>query len=225
MAEPRTVTFRVVEGNRPSVTVPLGAGPPQWSGPEPIWSEETREGRKSLVFYDGAGLRRIRLPVLFDGWRDGRHIDAQVDALERLTGVDEALDRPPAVQLVGPVRDWSMRFQVGSVEYGDAVVGDDGFRLRLEATVELVEFVEADLLVRSSLRKAKAERGQQGTRRTTYIVGRNESLTGIAKRLLGDPSRAREIQSLNLERYPGLRDYRHVKQLAGKTLRMPPHRR
>ena len=220
------VTFRRIDGPRTEVSVKLGAGPPEWSGPGATWDIVGRPLRKSITQYTGTEPRSIRIPLLFDGFENGTSIDNNVDRLERLCDVDVALGRPPRVLIVGPVRDWSAKFVVSEISYGDAVVLPSGFRTRLEATVTCLEFQDGGLIVRSVGKKAKQKAGDKGgKRRTTYTVKKGDTLGSIARKLLGNKNRARELQALNVARYPKLRDPRHLKRMAGKVISTPPHNR
>jgi nucleoid-associated protein YgaU len=153
------------------------------------------------------------VPVLFDGFAEGRSVEAPIARLERMASPGPRREDPPELVISGPILHPELAWVIDSIEWGEALRDDrDGFRIRQAATVNLLEHGRAD----QRARLGTVRRRLPGPRRRPrlYTVKRGDTLSSIAARELGNASRWREIAALN-----GIRDPRSIKP--GQQLVMP----
>src|SRR5690606_10761599 len=131
--------------------------------------------------------------------------------------------QPSPVRLSGPVPLSHLVWVIQAIvpEASSVVLGDNGELLRLSATITLVEYVEADVLVPVSspspakrLNDQTAAAGGAPTSARTYTLKFGDTLWGIAQRELGAGKRYTEIAELN-----GIRDPNRVP--VGTVLKLP----
>jgi hypothetical protein len=226
---PVSLTVRLADA-RPDVTAGYGG-----------WAEVARPRRRPLSVWTGSPGLRMTLPILLDGFHDGRSIERQIAQLERL-GLPTAADgAPPRIRLVargGAVPHTDRVWVVDSLTFGDgAIMNAAGDRTRQPATLSLLEWI-ADVRVNEkstttqTRRQAARAKSKAGAARKRVVAGHGkpkaghsraassssfgagEDLLTIAARELGDADRWIEIAQLN-----GLRDPRAI--APGQALRLP----
>lgn len=171
-----------------------------------------RVGNVGITGYTGRKPLSLQIPLLFDRWTSQDSVEDEVRMLERMHGLDPALDQPPAIIIEGfgvphsYSRAPNYRFAFnGDIQWDDADIryrDSDGHRLFVACTVSAI------LLVRpQSLAAATTPAADSGSTRHTYTVpktGHPRTLKGIAKkfgkdwhavrklnpRLPGDPDKA-----------------------------------
>jgi hypothetical protein len=206
------------------------------------WSEIARPRKRPISFWLGAPGLRMTLPIIFDGFRDGRSVERDIAKLERLATATAANGQPPVLTLVargGAVPNQDKLWVVDSLGWQSGqTMNASGARTRAICDVALFEFIEdARLVERSPSKRIRAlskqkqsKRGGKSKRvvakRAKTVVhkstrvdldtdfGTGEDLLTIAARELGDCTRWVEIAQLN-----GLRDPRAI--TPGQVLRMP----
>lgn len=191
--------------------------------PTPGWEEIERPRRGAAIFWRGAGLPRIDLDLILDGYADGRTQEPFIRNLERMAAPASATTPPPAISLTGPFTAAAgFEWVIETLEFGDPVIRDPaGQRLRQGVTLTVARHVEADLIVPETPAKRVRERltmsqragnlnerygtpgfasrfsGAGGAGGKTYVVREGDTLTSIAARELRNASRWSAIFDLN----------------------------
>jgi hypothetical protein len=208
------------------------------------WNEIARPHRPPITTWGSPPGLRMTLPLVLDGWRAGATVEGQVSQLERLGRPTASDGRPPRLTVRSPgsaIPHQDRTWIVSDLQWGDALMNDDGNRVRQQVTLLLLEYVEDEYLVERSAanraRKKAAPKRKAGApakrvvakRRTVRIAhkaatfattvtagqfGLGEDLLAIAARELGDADRWHEIADLN-----GLRDPRSI--TPGQVIRLP----
>ena len=229
--DPAITLHARLAADRPNVTQGYGG-----------WTEVVRPQRTTMTVWTGSPTLRMDLPVLFDQWRSGLTVEADLAKLERL-GFPSASDGwPPRLRIVAPgggVPHQGRVWVIDSLTWGDALANGKGNRVRQQVTLGLLEYV-ADVRVDydspSQLQQMKAvaantkpgaarkrvvasrARGtsfRPGTPGTVTVgFGEGDDLLSIAAKELGDAKRWPEIAKLN-----GIRDPRSV--VRGQVIRLP----
>jgi hypothetical protein len=226
-----------------SVLARLGQDRPDVSQGYGGWQEVERPRRSPITTFKAPPGLHLTLPLLLDGWATGTVVEADISRLERMGLASGANGEPPKVKLQG--RGQALPYQartwvLDTITWGDALMNKNGDRVRQQATLSLLEYVEdVHLQERSPANrrrsKAKAAHKKPGAAHKRIQAGRSskqkagsatrstvvspdfgagESLSDIAARELGDASRWPEIAKLN-----GLRDPANVSP--GQVLRLP----
>jgi hypothetical protein len=241
-AAPTTGWVRVSSSDPPvSLTVRLGDGRPDVTAGYGGWAEVARPRRRPLTVWTGSPGLRMTLPILLDGFLDGRSVERDIANLEKLSLPTAADGAPPRIRLVargGAVPHQDRVWIVDSLAFADgAIMNKAGDRTRQPATLSLLEYI-ADVRVnekssttqaRNAAARAKSKAGAapkrviagKGKAKSSHkrdasssTFGDGEDLLTIAARELGDADRWVEIAQLN-----GLRDPRAIVQ--GQALRLP----
>lgn len=225
---PLEVTARLAD-ERPNVDSGYGG-----------WEEVARPRRSPLTTFTSRPGLHLTLPVLLDEWTSGRSIERQISQLERMALPTAADGEPPRVRIAatgGAIPYKGRTWVIAELAWGDALMNDYGDRVRQQATLSLIEYVEdVHLTERSAANrrrsKAKITRKKVGAAQKRVTVkrsskklragaraaadewGAGEDLLTIAARELGDADRWTEIAELN-----GLRDPRAMKP--GQVIRLP----
>jgi len=229
---PLSVTARLAE-DRPNIDSGYGG-----------WDEVERPRRSPLTTYKSAPPLHLTLPMLIDEWVEGTSVEDQIDQLERMGQPTSSADEPPQVRVSaigGAVPHTDRTWVVADIAWGDALMNDDGDRVRQQVTMSLIEYVADVYLTELSAAnrqraKAAAPKKKPGAPAKRVVAkkaarprwakakarsvvadddwGSGEDLLAIAARQLGDASRWPEIAALN-----GMRDPRSVRP--GQVIRLP----
>jgi hypothetical protein len=177
------------------------------------WEVIDRPRAAGITEWQGRHNKRLEADLIIEGWvtRDdgGRWIEDHIATLE------EMLDTPLTVRLVGPIPFWGLRWAIEHIEYGkeirDIVTGR---RMRQHVVVRFVEYIQPEDLAK--LPRAAAAPAQ--TRQYTIVKG--DDLQKIAQKTLGKAGRWKDIEKLN----PGMRGIKlDAKKFApGKKIKVPP---
>ena len=106
-------------------------------------------GRGPLAFL-GAQPARMSFELLFDGVKQSKSVQPQLDRLHLLSSVDRALHHPPRVTVVlGSARGAMPTFEgvIEAVSVRYLRFAGNGVPIRVTATVKLEEFVELSRLL------------------------------------------------------------------------------
>jgi hypothetical protein len=242
MAAPRVGWVRISTNDPPlSVTARLAEERPNVEDGYGGWDEVVRPRRSPITTWRASPGLKLTLPVLLDGWADGRSVEREVAQLEQM-GTPTASDGdPPRVRLeaTGNAIPYLRRvWVITGLTFGDALMNKAGNRVRQQVTLSLLEYVhDVYLAERSAARRRRGKAAQPKTKagaRSKRVVARRsgkpqpkkkgraaaldwgagESLASIAARELGDAERWIEIAQLN-----GIRDPTAVEP--GQVLRLP----
>lgn len=188
------------------------------------WVEIAHPKRRSSTEYGGQPLRTLTVEVLFDGWRQQRDVENECRILDVWGRIAPGRREPSVLELrYGSYT--GLRWVVNGLDWGAALRGAGGRRLRQYVTVELLEHRDAQLALKPVARAkpapakpATAGRPSSGTAvrpsGRTYKVKAGDTLSKIAQAQLGKASRWPEIARLNSLRDPD-------KITVGQTLRLP----
>jgi LysM domain len=225
---PLSVTARLAD-ERPDVGQGFGG-----------WEAVERPRRKPLTYWKGQPGLQLTLPILLDRWSTGVSIEAAIERLQKMGQPTAADGEPPQVTIRatgGAVPFQGRTWVLGELSFGDALMNEDGNRVRQYATLTLWEYVEDVYLTERSAanrRRRKKRSRRHGAARKRIVakrsgkprkraslravaqleLGEGEDLATIAARELGDADRWTEIAELN-----GLRDPRAISP--GQVIRLP----
>lgn len=212
MKPARQYLFRSSEGE--SVLVFRGTNAAKMVGGGGGWDTVARPRRAAITQWNGRDPYAMDVPVLFDGWRDNDNVEPDIARLNQMqmgkprkTGPDSP---PPTVQIDGAVPIKGATWVITSIDWGDNVIwhpqGDDGYRLRQDAVVHLLQFVAEERLAISA---AKLSPGQ------LYTTKEGDTLIDVAKKYYGDARKAKVIGRANKIRNV------HKKLKKGTHLKIP----
>ena len=209
------VTIVPLLGSRP-VRVLLGSQPaaPVADGG---WVVVTRPKKSGFTVFEGYEPHTMELSILFDGFAQGRSQEDDIDALNTIMRNPVGLMKQPSpVKLEGPVPMVDATWVIQSIFFDSSTLvrAADGNIVRVAATVSLIEYVEADVLISanpSPVRTVMASVPQVVPQ--TYTVQEGDTLPSIAARKLGSWSEYTTLMALN-----NLRDRRRVP--VGTVLRL-----
>jgi hypothetical protein len=160
------------------------------------WTVVPREGQEADVQFQGVEPKRWVLPLLVDGWADGKDVQADWDAILALAEM-RGDQPPPQVRFAGTVPP-ALSAQAWLIEKptidGEQLVDGSNQMLRGKLTLNLIAPTRI-VDVASPIRQALAKGGQKGVR--TIHARHGDTLVSIAARELGDPERWRDISAAN----------------------------
>jgi len=200
-----------------SFTVLLGDGPPQRTDGYQGWTEVQRSRQDAGIEWAGSTTgRRLVVPVLFDGWKANRSVEAACLKLERMTEPVRwpgGIVQPPTVRVAGAVPHVDWTFVIGDLAWGPALRDERTHsRLRQGVTVTFLRYAPFDLVAANG--SAAKAREKIKPHKKTYRVKQGDDLSKIAARVLGHGNLWREIAARN-----GIRDPKAIH--AGEILKLP----
>jgi hypothetical protein len=199
-------TFTASNGLK--VRVLRGDGAPKMVGGGGGWELVKRPRRVSLTQWQGRDPYAMDVPVMFNSVGDDGNVETAISTLNQMqVGKDNV--PPPTVEIEGGVPIKSAKWVITSIDWGDNVIWEATrsgkyVRLRQDAVVHLVQFVQEDRLARP--------RATAAPRKHVYRKG--ETLRGIAQKFYKDASKWKVIANAN-----GIRDPSHIKD--GTALKIP----
>jgi hypothetical protein len=154
------------------------------------WEVIARPRAAGITEWQGRNNKRLELPIIIEGWvtRDGGGLWIE----DHVATLEEMLDTPLTIRVVGPIPFWGLRWAITAIDYGD-VIRDivTGRRMRQHLVLHLVEYLQPEELAK--LPRAGAE--PTATRQYTIVKG--DDLQKIAQKTLGKAARWQEIEKLN----------------------------
>jgi hypothetical protein len=179
------------------------------------WEAVRRPRDRALVEWLGHEPMMLTIPIMFDGLRNtntnwGASVESAIKLLEHLTHKLAGYDSPPRIFAEGDVIPFSDReWVINNIEWtGDDVRRpEDGERVRASATIELLEWVDYDVIQSktSSAKKRKNSTSKKSVhtkqKKGKYKVKEGDTLKKIAKSELGSAAKWKDIADFN-----GIRD-------------------
>lgn len=214
----RTLRITPVLPPGASVTANLGDGPPQVNYGSGGWAVVNRPKRVAATDWQGLVPNEMAIPLVFDGFLRSRSVEKDISALTLMMRTPtKQTKRPPVVRLTGPVPHTNVRWVINGIEWGpEERRSSDGHRIRAFFTLQLLQYIPAEVLVEAKKSPAKEaqERNPAPASNKVYTVKKGDTLSGIAGWHLGDRNRWPEIAKLN-----NLRDPNRIQ--VGQQLRIP----
>lgn len=201
------------------VTCKLGAESATPGGGVGGWEGLTLPGRDDAIEWGSTPGRTLSIPILIDGLEPRRSIESDIATLYTMGRPADGSPRgstPPVVKVRGMVRGTDREWVINAIDEG-AALWDGMHRVRLFATVNLMEFVPPELVV--IRRRSKSGKAQSAG---TYTVKRGDTLGSIARDRMGRKTAAsiaagvRELKKLN-----NVRDAKSIRP--GQKLKIPPN--
>lgn len=226
MPAPGYIVFKSATPNV-TVTVLAGDGAPTVTDGYGGWDEIARPRRIGMATWNGYPALRLSIPIVFNSvglgnpavQPSGAAIERDIALLEGMARSPRPAKEPPAISLdchgaLIPHKDIK-KWVIENIEWGDALRNSSGDRIRQDATVTLMEKIEdAAIEERSAANRAREKSGQTKKHPGRYTVKKGDTLSKIARVLLGDADRWVEIAKLN-----NIRDPRTLK--VGRVLKLP----
>lgn len=180
------------------------------------WKAVERPGRDDGLEWGSLPSRVLEIPLLLDGFAEGRTIDAEVNALYAMGRPPSGAPRgtpPPIIRVGGMVPHGDREWVLTDIAEDDAI-WDGRHRLRLWCTVTLG--VPGDLdLVKVTAKKASAT---PATR--IYVVRAGDTLGTIARDQMGAKTSTAIAKGVAaLKKLNGLRDAKAIRP--GTKLKVP----
>jgi hypothetical protein len=181
------------------------------------WQVVDRPRRVGYTQWEGVNPIKLKVPCLFDDWRDGQNIEADVGVLARMAQPDKD-GEPPVLDVQGalPRRDID-RWVIESLEWGSNVIW--GFdkkgvpvRFRQDVIVNLIQFIDPESL--GAKKKKTGGGGRPKPKHKFHYVKKGETLSGISAREYGNAKWWRDIAKAN-----NIRDPKKIR--VGQRLRLP----
>lgn len=137
--------------NGASVLCRRGQEPPKLISGGARYSVVDRARRKSTVQWEGDDPYRMDLPILLDGWMSGASVEMDVSRLNSMMRSPGDLIPPAKVYIDGAVPVKGAKWAIETIDWGDMVLWtadatSQGYRLRQDATIHLLQFLEPKVL-------------------------------------------------------------------------------
>jgi LysM repeat protein len=221
MPDPRLITLTA---GKLAVTALRGQTAPAATGGFGGWNKVARPRRKALTVWGGIEPYQQAFSIIFDGLLGDVSVETGIRTLELMAMPPATGQEPPLVRVAGAVPRPGLTYVIETLEWDPAPMWSrNGYRVRQEATVHLLEYVRPDRLVQSSgAEKARTKAAATATKvaaggkshKRSYTVRSGDTLSKIAAHQLGDYKRWPEIAKLN-----GIRDPKKLR--IGQVIKLP----
>ena len=178
------------------------------------WSVISRPRRTSLTQWAGRDPYRMDVPILFDGFKDSKSVEADIARLNGMS-IGHDYDPPPTLSIEGAVPVKDAVWVIDAIDWGDEVYwessGEHYFRTRQDAVVHLLQYQAEERL---NITMPKTLPGQ-------YIVPRDGmTLKEAVKAYYGNTKKYKAVLSVNKGNDADhVRDPNNLRK--GLTLTMP----
>jgi hypothetical protein len=184
----------------PGVTLRFHADPEQLARATGAggWSRVPHPKRTESIEWEGTPLASFPLALRFDGWPD-RLVEEPCRILEVWGKRQPGWHQPSVLQLIYGANSTRL-YVIEDIEWGEELRREDGLRVRQDVTVTLLEYAEAELVLRPAQQVANRPKPAGAPPKPSgrvYTVKSGDSFSKIALRQLGDVKRWREIPRLN----------------------------
>jgi hypothetical protein len=189
--------YLYLRAHRHEMFVKLGKGAPVVTAGLGGYVEVPRPFGVSLTEWQGVAPFKLDIPVIFNGFIDGRDVQEEVDDLLWF-GTSENDNPPPTFYADGPIpyAGEHMVFE-DTPDWGDSYRNARGHLIYQELTLHLMQYVPPDR-IKFSKQKGKLPDDVPGT----YTSKKGDTLNKISVKFYGDTSRAVELGKINRIRDP-----------------------
>lgn len=177
------------------------------------WTSISRRRRVATTEWEGQDAHTMAVGIILDGYREDRSVQAEWDMLRQMGQKLEGQVQPPEVRVTGALPGTSVRWVIQDVEPGDARLNRSGILVRQFATVQLLEYNPATVVIRKS---TDAQPGVP-SHYTLHRARKGDTLAKLAKTYYGTASKWRTIGNAQT---PRIRDPRRQIRV-GRVLRIP----
>lgn len=213
-------TYEFVAENGLSVTCLRGEEPPTITDGYGGWNVVDRPRRVGYAFWGGISPLKLKVPCLFDDWRDGHNVENDIGTLARMGQPPNSVSGdPPILNVIGAVpRKDIDRWVVETLEWGTNVIwGFDNHgaavRFRQDVVVNLIQYVAPTALRHKATVTGSSSRPHSKLK-SPYYVKRGDTLSKISARAYGNAKWWSVIAKANKIRDP-------KKIHTGQKLRIP----
>jgi hypothetical protein len=185
----------ILRGKGFRIVVPLGDGAAMPTAGGPNVEELARPEKPALTQVSGQVLKRVDVPVFWDGWRQRRNVWPDV-----MQVVGLCLELPlPDFTVEGPVPFSGERFLMEWPEWVRLDKSAGGAVLQAELVLKLVEFNDPNAIHERRKGHGGKGGGANGgtTAPATITLKQPETLIEVAAHFMGDPGKAQAIGKLN----------------------------
>jgi LysM repeat protein len=197
------------------VVATMGPTNPVVSGGYPQWEIVKRPHRVSITNYTGHDPFTMELDLmLFEDIREEASIEGKIRDLERMARANQDFTppRPPQVRVTGQmIPRPELPWVITDLQWGVTRRHEGGnfHRYLQQVTVMLLQHVHASLVEENNVKP-----GHGAPKYRLYTIKHGDTLQSIAKKLLGDTSRWKQIAKIN-----HIHDPRHL--TVGTKIRVP----
>lgn len=189
-----------------SVTVLRGTAAPKMTAGGGGWQVTPRPRRVALTQWKGRDPYRMDVPVMFDGYADDISVESDIAKLNQMQmGTD--LTPPPKVFIKGAVPVKGIWWVIENIDWGDLTIwrneGTQAYRLRQDATVKLIQVVDAATVKISG--KGKLTVSSTGQ---VYKAKTGDTLRSISKKFYKTVDKWQDIWRAN----PQIKDPKKIKK-------------
>ena len=213
-AGPGRVAFATAQP-RLLVVCKLGAESATPGGGVGGWQSLELPGRADGIEWGSTPGRTLSIPILLDGLAERRSVEQEIEMLYLMGRPPVGAPRgatPPVVRVGGMVPGTEREWVIANIDEG-AELWDGRVRIRINATVSLLEYAPPELVV---IRRGAGSAKSSGT----YTVRRGDTLASIARDRMGASSASliaaavRALKTLN-----NIRDPKSIRP--GRKLKIP----
>lgn len=156
---------------------PLGDGKPTITG-DTAWQVTDRPRRHGVTTFIGYPPKQGTLPIMLDGFIEDRNVEPDFQYIWKLQllpvvprlpslfgGSSEPWigPHPTVFRIEGPVLLSNRRWVLETIDIVDHITNDNGHVVRLALLLNLLEFVDVDLLIEASPAKSAVDRNRVGS--------------------------------------------------------------
>jgi hypothetical protein len=209
MSPPRKYYYTFTADSGSIVRVMRGTAPPKMTGGMGGWQIVNRPRRSGITQWTGYEPYQMEVPVIFDGWHNQESVEDDIRRLNMMqTGMP--YQPPPTLQIDGALPISGATWVISTIDWGDIVYWKqtptgDFVRLRQDAVVHLLQYVEEDRLMIRNV----------GLPHVYTPMRKGMSFRDVAKEMYGSPKRWKDIKNAN----PKIRDPNNLPK--DQTIRVP----
>lgn len=205
----------VTTDNRFSLICPLGDGPIKITDGIGGWQLVPRPRKTAFTQFIGKNPFAMTIPILFDGYADGRSQEADLRTLTWMGLPPNDGGEPRKIRLYGSALPYpsSGEWVIAGITEGDMTIWNSAgnARLRQDISLSIIKYVNPD-----SLESLSTSPGLAPTIKGTYLVKAGDTFRSIAAFQYGDTKFEKYILLAN-----NIRDTTVIHKFVGKTIIIP----